>query len=74
MALGIIFKGGHLLSAFGASAIPAGALIVFIMSGKELTKTANQDMPDHIGIIVMWAGLALLTLLAGGIYRKLSKT
>lgn len=74
VALGIIFKGGHLLSAFGASAIPAAALIVFIMSGKELTKTANESMPECTGIIVMWSGLAALSIIAFIIFRKLTRT
>lgn len=74
IALGIIFKGGHLLSAFGASAIPAGALIVFIMSGKELTKTKNAAMPEITGVIVMWAGLAVISIIAFFIYRKMMKT
>jgi len=74
VALGIIFKGGHLLSAFGVSAIPAAALIVFIMSGKELTKTMNESMPESTGIIVMWSGLVLLSIIAFFIYRKLTRT
>jgi lipopolysaccharide export LptBFGC system permease protein LptF len=74
VALGIVFKGGHLLSAFGASAIPAAALIVFIMSGKELTKTRNAAMPEHMGIIVMWSGLVALSIIAFLIFRKLTRT
>ena len=74
VALGIIFKGGHVLSAFGASAIPAAALIVFIMSGKELTKTVNKSMPEITGIIVMWSGLAALSIIACMIFRKLTRT
>ena len=74
VALGIVFKGGHLLSAFGASAIPAGALIVFIMSGNELTKTKNTAMPESTGIIVMWSGLVALSIIAFLVYRKLTRT
>lgn len=74
VALGIIFKGGHLLSAFGASAVPAAALVVFIMSGKELTKTRNAAMPESTGIIVMWSGLIALSVIAFMIYRKLTRT
>ena len=72
IALGVIFKGGHLLSAFGASSIPAAALIVFIMAGKDLTK--NHAVPMMVGITVMWSGLIVLSILTVIIYRKLLKT
>ncbi len=74
IALGIIFKGGHLLTAFGTSTVPAGVLIVCIMAGKNLTKARTSAMPESTGVIVMWAGLAVLSILCFVIYRKLMKT
>ena len=71
IGLGIIFRGGHLLSAFGASSVPAAVLIVCIMMGKNITK--NPKVQTGSGIILMWAGLVFLSLLAVGIYRKLLK-
>ena len=72
-ALGIMLKGGHLLTAFGASALPAGGLIVFIMSGKQLAKGTDEGIPDSVGVIVMWTGLVVLSLLTAWIYRKLMR-
>jgi hypothetical protein len=69
IGLGIIKKGGHLLSAFGVSCVPAAVLIVCIMSGKQVTE--NISSRNVSGIVLMWAGLALLTLIAAGIYHRL---
>ena len=66
--LGITLKGGHLLTAFGVSAIPAAVLIVCIMMGKNL---ANESLTT--GILLMWGSLVVLTLLTAVIYRKLLK-
>jgi lipopolysaccharide export LptBFGC system permease protein LptF len=71
IGLGIIKKGGHLLSAFGASCVPAAVLIVCIMMGKNITKNlGSQSIP---GIALMWGGLVLLSLLAVVIYHRLLK-
>ena len=72
IALGIIYKGGHLLSAFGISSIPAVALIVCIMAGKNMIK--NVSTTTQTGTLVMWIGLAVLSSLALVIFRKLLKT
>jgi len=71
IGLGIIKKGGHLLSAFGAGCIPAAVLIVCIMSGKNLIKSHGSE--SITGIALMWAGLAFLLLLVLVIYRHLLK-
>jgi len=72
IALGVYYRGGHLLSAFGASAVPGGLLVMFIMSGKQITKNASTTAT--MGIAVMWLGLVVLTLLTVYLYRRLLKT
>lgn len=71
IGLGIIKRGGHMLSAFGVSCVPAVVLIVCIMSGKQLTE--NLGAKTLSGVAIMWAGLIFLSLLAVGIYYKLMK-
>ena len=66
IGLGILKKGGHLLSAFGASCIPAAMLIVCIMSGKQLTE--NLSAQTISGIALMWAGLGFICFLTVVIY------
>ncbi len=72
IALGIMLRGGHLLSAFGVSAVPFAVLIVFMMSGRQLTK--HPQISPAVGIMVMWTGLVILTITAIIIYRKLLRT
>jgi len=69
IGLGIVKRGGHLLSAFAASCVPAVVLIVAIISGKHVTE--NVGSQGVSGILVMWAGLAFLILLTAGIYSRL---
>ncbi len=72
IALGIIQRGGHLLSAFGASCLPAAVLIVAIISGKNITENAGAGGPS--GVFIMWGGLALLVVLTALLYRRLRRT
>jgi hypothetical protein len=71
IGLGIMKKGGHLLTAFGASCIPAAVLIVCIMSGKNLI--TNPGAESITGVAVIWAGLGFLLLLVVVIYSYLLK-
>jgi lipopolysaccharide export LptBFGC system permease protein LptF len=69
IGLGILLKGGHLLTAFGVSCIPAALLIVCIMMGKNITK--NPGSQAGSGIVLMWMGLVLLSVFAMVVYRRL---
>jgi lipopolysaccharide export LptBFGC system permease protein LptF len=72
IGLGIILKGGHLLTAFAASSIPALALITCIMMGKNITK--NPDVAVVLsGIALMWGGLVVLSAMTLALYRWLLK-
>ena len=73
IGLGIRFKGGHLLTAFGVSSIPAAALLVFIMMGKNITRNQRSMIGADLGVTFMWAGLIILTIFAFVLYRKLLK-
>jgi hypothetical protein len=71
IGLGILKKGGHLLSAFGASCIPAAVLVVCIMSGKHITE--NLGSQNVSGPSLMWGGLGALSLLTLVLYGWLLK-
>jgi len=69
IGLGVIKKGGHLLSAFAASCLPAAVLIICIMSGKQLTE--NLGVKTVSGITLMWGGLIFMSALTVVIYHRL---
>jgi hypothetical protein len=69
IGLGIVFKGGHLLSAFGASCIPAAVLIVCIMMGRNIATNLGSQAVS--GTLLMWSGLVFLTLMAVVLYHRL---
>ncbi len=69
IGLGIVKRGGHLLSAFGASCVPGAVLIVAIISGKQVAGNIRWDPAP--GILIMWSGLVFLLLLTAVIYARL---
>ncbi|MDD5134715.1 MAG: LptF/LptG family permease [Phycisphaerae bacterium] len=71
IGLGIRFRGGHLLTAFGVSSIPAAVLLIFIMAGKNITKNQSSEAGAGFGVAFMWIGLLVLTIYAFVLYRKL---
>ncbi len=71
IGLGIIKRGGHLLTAFGTSCIPAAVLVVCIMMGRNIIKNPQSHVGS--GVIMMWGGAIFLLLLTLVIYRKLLK-
>jgi len=76
IAFGIIKKDGHLLSAFGISAMTAAVLIVCIMMGKNITKNigSGNDLSNiNLGVMIMWSGVVFLVATGAFIYRKLLK-
>jgi len=56
--LGIIFRGGHFVSAFGQSFIPMLVVILLIMSGKQYCGAGLTPG----GTIVIWLGLGLVAV------------
>ena len=69
IGLGIVLKGGHLLTAFAASAAPALVFISCIIMGKNSAE--NPSSRIIFGIPMMWAGLIILSLLGLELYRRL---
>jgi lipopolysaccharide export LptBFGC system permease protein LptF len=65
-ALGLVLRGGQMLVAFVISAIPATAVIVMLLMGKELI--ANPGVPSVYGVASIWSGVAALALVSLYIY------
>jgi lipopolysaccharide export LptBFGC system permease protein LptF len=63
-ALGVLFRGGQILSAFALSVIPGGVTIVLVLMGQEMV--SNPDVSRAAGLGAIWAGV--VALLAGNAY------
>lgn len=57
--LGIIFRGGQLLTAFVISFLPGMLMVVMNIMGRQLT----ENLGTHVlGISIIWGGIALLAV------------
>jgi hypothetical protein len=70
-ALGVIFHGGQLLSAFVLSLIPGGVVFVMILMGKEMAR--HPDVPLLLGVGVVWAGVVALLVGCIWVYVHLAR-
>ena len=68
IGLGILLRGGHMLTAFGSSCLPAAILILCAVSGRHVAE--NPDATTAAGFSIMWAGLASLWIMALVIFRR----
>ncbi|MCK4658117.1 MAG: LptF/LptG family permease [Phycisphaerae bacterium] len=53
-ALGIIFRGAHLLTAFGIAFVPTVFVIVTIIAGRQM---AEKPGTGTLGLVILWAGI-----------------
>ncbi|MEK6675166.1 MAG: LptF/LptG family permease [Planctomycetota bacterium] len=58
--LGLVFRGGNVLTAFGISFLPLVVVILTIVAGKQITQHAHTHV---IGLSILWSGTALVGLL-----------
>lgn len=68
-ALGLLFRGGQILSAFAISVVPSTVVIVMMIMGK--TMLSNPSIPMVAGIASIWSGIGLLVVANLFIYAKL---
>ncbi|MHC4675828.1 MAG: LptF/LptG family permease, partial [Planctomycetota bacterium] len=66
-ALGVIFRGGELLTAFVISFIPGMLIVVMNITGRQLTENSGTHL---IGIVVIWSGIVLLALVDGMVLAR----
>jgi len=77
--LGLIFRGGHFVSALVTATIPASAVIVTILMGKNIAQNpdvllkGNPDASIAMGITIIWGGIAFLAIATGLTYWQVSK-
>ena len=62
-ALGIVFRGAHVLTAFGISFLPSLFVICMIIMGKQLI---DNPPTTALGVAVIWLGIGLVA--AGDVY------
>ncbi|MBN2211084.1 MAG: LptF/LptG family permease [Sedimentisphaerales bacterium] len=70
-ALGIYFRSGHLLTAFGVSFIPAALCLITIFTGKHLA--VHSSLGVTAGLAFLWSGIIVAAVGNLAIYKLLLK-
>ena len=61
-ALGLRYRGGHILSAFALACAPAVVLLLMMLMGQQMM--SNRDASQGLGLAAIWSGVAMLAALA----------
>lgn len=69
--LGLMFRGGQIISAFALSCAPAMVLIVLMVMGRQMV--SNPRSPTGLGLAAIWSGVGVLTAVLAGVYGRLSR-
>lgn len=70
-ALGLLFRGGQVISAFAISVAPAAVVIVLVIMGKQMV--ANPGVSQAAGLACIWSGIALLVAGNAVLYMHLAR-
>jgi len=70
-ALGVIYRGGQVISAFALSAIPASIITALILMGKGMVR--NPAVRPEYGLACIWGGIAALLVADAVIYMRLAR-
>ncbi len=55
--LGVMFRGSHMLAAFGLSVVPGAIAVILLVMGKQL---GEHEAAEPVGRFVTWGGMAAL--------------
>ncbi|MGC9453794.1 MAG: LptF/LptG family permease [Phycisphaerae bacterium] len=70
-ALGLIFRGGEVISAFALGVLPTALVIVLVIMGKEMM--TSPDISVSAGLATMWSGIVALVAGDAGLYFYLTR-
>ncbi len=70
-ALGLIFRGGQIISAFAISVVPSAVVIVMMLMGKQMLR--NPGVSEVWGLLAIWAGVVALLAANVIIYLRLAR-
>lgn len=69
--LGIVFRSGHLLTAFGVSFVPAALCLITIFTGQHIAEQSGGSING--GIVFLWSGIAAVVVGNVVLYKWLAK-
>ncbi|MFW6065784.1 MAG: LptF/LptG family permease, partial [Planctomycetota bacterium] len=70
-ALGLIFRGGEVISAFALCVLPTALVIVLVIMGKEMM--TSPDISVSAGLATMWSGIMALVVGDAVFYSYLAR-